>query len=112
MKQLSSLSDEKALQRLTEIPGIGKYSAGIIYGRASLPVDSWSVVVLSELVLGKTPDNPRQDIDPLITRIIKQWVDGAILLLYTLLMTWKSSQKATGYLDYIRDTPAYSTFKR
>lgn len=71
--KLSSLSDEEALKRLTEIPGIGKYSAGIIYGRASLPVDAWSVIVLSELILGKTPENPRQDINPIITRLIKQW---------------------------------------
>jgi 3-methyladenine DNA glycosylase/8-oxoguanine DNA glycosylase len=71
--KLSGLSDEEAVKRLTEIPGIGRYSAGIIYGRNSLPVDAWSVVVLSELFLGKTPENPRQDIDPLVTRLNKQW---------------------------------------
>jgi 3-methyladenine DNA glycosylase/8-oxoguanine DNA glycosylase len=73
LKELSALADEEAIKRLTEIPGIGKYSAGIIYGRNSLPVDAWSVIVLSELFLGKTPENPRQDIDPLVTRLTKQW---------------------------------------
>ncbi len=73
LTKLSSLPDDEALKRLMEIPGIGKYSAGIIFGRLSLPVDAWSVVVLSELILGRTPDNPRKDIDSLITRLVKQW---------------------------------------
>ncbi len=71
--KLSALSDEEALKRLLEIPGIGKYSAGIIYGRTSLPVDAWSVVILSEIVLGRTPENPRQDINTVISRINDLW---------------------------------------
>jgi len=70
---LTTLSEEEALKKLMEIPGIGKYSAGIIHGQVSLPVDAWSVVVLSELVLGRTPENPRQDISSVISRLTELW---------------------------------------
>lgn len=71
--KLSSQPDEEALKKLMEIPGIGKYSAGIIYGQVFLPIDSWSVVIFSELILGKTPENPRKDISMVISRITELW---------------------------------------
>jgi DNA-3-methyladenine glycosylase II len=73
LMELSALSDDEALKRLMDIPGIGKYSAGIIYGRTAVPIDSWSVVVMSELILGQTPQNPRQDIDTIISKLTERW---------------------------------------
>jgi 3-methyladenine DNA glycosylase/8-oxoguanine DNA glycosylase len=73
LRRLSLLPDEEALKRLTEIPGIGEYSAGIIMGRVSLPIDAWSVVVLSELVLGRTPENARREIDAVIGALTERW---------------------------------------
>ena len=60
--ELSKLPEKEQLLRLMEIPGIGKYSAGIILGQTSMPIDVWSVVIMSELVLGQTPQDPRQEI--------------------------------------------------
>jgi 3-methyladenine DNA glycosylase/8-oxoguanine DNA glycosylase len=71
--ELSRLPEEEALKRLMEIPGIGKYSAGIIYGRTSVPVDVWSVVIMSELVLGRTPQNPRQEVDSISNILRERW---------------------------------------
>ena len=55
------------------IPGIGEYSAGILLGRGNVPVDSWSVIILSELFLGKAPENGRADIPALVEMIERRW---------------------------------------
>ena len=68
---LSSLSEEDAVRRLTEIPGVGPYSAGIILG--TFPIDVWSVVIFSELFLGKTPKDPRAEIPGVVAELTKQW---------------------------------------
>lgn len=70
-KALSALPEEEAVRELTAIPGIGPYSAGIILG--TLPVDVWSVVILSELFLGRTPKNPRDEIDSVVGLLTKRW---------------------------------------
>jgi len=44
------LPDEEALKRVRAIPGVGQYSAGIVLGRYA-PIDAWSVIVMSELLL-------------------------------------------------------------
>jgi 3-methyladenine DNA glycosylase/8-oxoguanine DNA glycosylase len=83
--ELSRLPEEEALKRLMEIPGIGKYSAGIIYGRTSVPVDVWSVVIMSELVLGRTPQNPRQEVDSISSLLRERWGEwGWMAFLYIL----------------------------
>jgi len=72
MADFDELTDEEAVQRIQDIPGIGIYSAGIVLGR-SAPIDSWSVILMSELLLGKTPEHPRQDIED-VTRVVeKRW---------------------------------------
>ncbi|MDD1663616.1 MAG: hypothetical protein LUQ60_07740 [Methanomicrobiales archaeon] len=68
---LASLSEEEAVKRLTEIPGVGPYSAGIILG--TFPIDVWSVVIFSELFLGKTPEDPRGEIPGVVTRLTERW---------------------------------------
>ncbi len=73
LRVLSDLPEEEALARLMEIPGIGKYSAGIILGQSSLPIDAWSVVIMSELFLGHTPASPRHEIDRVISELISRW---------------------------------------
>jgi DNA-3-methyladenine glycosylase II len=65
--ELASLPEEEAEKRLRAIPGVGPYSAGIILG--TFPLDSWSVVIFSELFLGRTPENPRAEIDGVATRL-------------------------------------------
>ena len=68
---LFSLPEEDAIRRLTEIPGVGPYSAGIILG--TLPLDVWSVVIFSELFLGRTPENPRAEIDRVTAQLTERW---------------------------------------
>jgi 3-methyladenine DNA glycosylase/8-oxoguanine DNA glycosylase len=70
-EEISSLPEEVAVKRLTEIPGIGPYSAGIILG--TFPIDTWSVVIFSELFLGRTPENPRAEIDGVVSRLTERW---------------------------------------
>ncbi len=68
---LASLPEEEAILRLREIPGIGPYSAGIILG--TFPIDVWSVVIFSELFLGRTPENPRAEIGDVVSRLTERW---------------------------------------
>ena len=68
---LSSLSEEEAVKRLTEIPGVGPYSAGIILG--TFPIDVWRVVIFSELFLGKAPEDPRAEIPGVVSRLTERW---------------------------------------
>jgi DNA-3-methyladenine glycosylase II len=70
-EELSSLPEEEAIRRLTEIPGVGPYSAGIILG--TFPIDVWSVVIFSELFLGRTPESPRGAIDEVVSRLTERW---------------------------------------
>jgi DNA-3-methyladenine glycosylase II len=65
-RELATMPEEEAIGKLTEIYGVGRYSAGIILGRSSLPLDVWSVVVMSELFLGRTPLDPRKEIDEVV----------------------------------------------
>lgn len=69
--ELSSLPEEEAVKRLREIPGVGPYSAGIILG--TLPLDVWSVVIFSELFLGRTPKDPRAEIPRVVARLTERW---------------------------------------
>ena len=41
LADLARLPEQEALTQLRRIPGIGGYSAGIIYGRSSVPLDVW-----------------------------------------------------------------------
>ena len=70
MADFDELTDEKAVKKIQDIPGIGIYSAGIVLGR-SAPIDSWSVILMSELLLGKTPGYPRQEIEE-VTRVVEE----------------------------------------
>ena len=72
-KELDSVSEEDAIKKLLQIPGIGKYSAGVILGRSSAPLDVWSVVIMSELLLKRTPENPRDEIDEVTNVMKKRW---------------------------------------
>jgi 3-methyladenine DNA glycosylase/8-oxoguanine DNA glycosylase len=72
-EKLDALSDREARKMVMTIPGIGEYSAGIILGRRDVPVDSWSVVILSELILGSSPKNSRSDIPALSELMKKRW---------------------------------------
>ena len=70
---LRSKPEAEAIEEVMEIPGIGRYSAGLIIGRTSVPVDVWSVVIMSELLLGRTPKNPRQEINEVTRAVDERW---------------------------------------
>jgi DNA-3-methyladenine glycosylase II len=73
LRGLADLPEEEAAERLTAIPGIGRYSAAIIFGESTPPIDSWSVVIMSELYEGKTPGNPRKEIERLQAELSARW---------------------------------------
>jgi 3-methyladenine DNA glycosylase/8-oxoguanine DNA glycosylase len=72
-RDLSRLPHDEAVKKVTAIPGVGPYSAGIILGGSSLPVDTWSVMFLSELFLGETPENPRKEIPGVVSELAARW---------------------------------------
>ena len=72
IRELDALSDEEAIEKIMEVPGIGRYSAGIVLGR-SAPIDAWSVIVMSELLLGRTPENPRAEIEGINKIVAERW---------------------------------------
>ena len=73
LNELSALPEDIALKELMEIPGVGEYSAGIILGQTSVPIDVWSVVIMSELLTARTPQNPRQEINTVTTKLKERW---------------------------------------
>ena len=72
VRELDAMPDEEAVKKIKEIPGIGEYSAGIVLTRYA-PIDAWSVIVMSELLLGRTPERPRADIDSINKIIAERW---------------------------------------
>ncbi len=72
MDELDPLTDEEAIRRIKQIPGIGDYSAGIVLGR-SAPIDAWSVILMSELLLGRTPERPRDEIPEVLKVVEERW---------------------------------------
>jgi DNA-3-methyladenine glycosylase II len=72
MLELEAMPDEEALARVRMIPGIGQYAAGIVLGRYA-PIDAWSVIVMSELLLGETPAKPRQEIESMYRLVQERW---------------------------------------
>jgi 3-methyladenine DNA glycosylase/8-oxoguanine DNA glycosylase len=65
--------EAEALKNVMEIPGSGTYSAGIIIGQSSAPLDVWSVVIVSELLLGRAPRHPRQEINAVTQAVNVRW---------------------------------------
>jgi 3-methyladenine DNA glycosylase/8-oxoguanine DNA glycosylase len=72
IRELDAMPDEQAVQKIKEVPGIGDYSAGIVLTRYA-PIDAWSVIVMSELLLGTTPSRPRADIDAINKIVAERW---------------------------------------
>jgi 3-methyladenine DNA glycosylase/8-oxoguanine DNA glycosylase len=73
LRALAEIPEEEAEAVLTAIPGIGKYSAAIIFGQATPPIDAWSVVIMSELYEGKTPVNSRAEIARVQAELSAKW---------------------------------------
>jgi DNA-3-methyladenine glycosylase II len=73
LRDINALDEDDALKRLEQIPGIGEYSAGMIAERTAMPLDSWSVVIMSELVLKRTPSEPRREIGEVTTNLKQHW---------------------------------------
>ena len=73
LRGLAKLPEEEAQDVLTAIPGIGKYSAAIIFGQSTPPIDAWSVVIMSELYDHRTPVNSRQEIERVTAGLKARW---------------------------------------
>ncbi len=73
LRALHSTPEAEAIKNVMEIPGIGRYSAGLIIGRSSVPVDVWSVVIMSELLFGRAPVTPRQEINEVTRAVRERW---------------------------------------
>ena len=73
LRDLTRLPEEEAMKILTAIPGIGMYSAAIIFGQSTPPIDAWSVVIMSELYEGRTPQNSRQEIEKMQADLSARW---------------------------------------
>jgi DNA-3-methyladenine glycosylase II len=73
LRQLATIPEDEAMKVLTAIPGIGKYSAAIIFGQSTPPIDAWSVVIMSELYEGKTPENSRDEIERVQQALSARW---------------------------------------
>jgi 3-methyladenine DNA glycosylase/8-oxoguanine DNA glycosylase len=73
LNELERQPETEAVKNVMEIPGIGAYSAGLIVGQDSVPLDVWSVVIMSELLLGRKPKHPRQEIDAVTQAVRGRW---------------------------------------
>jgi len=73
LRNLVAVPEEEAIKTIMAIPGIGRYSAAIIFGQATPPIDAWSVVIMSELYAGRTPENSRKEIDRVQKELIARW---------------------------------------
>jgi len=73
LKELHRQPETEAVKKVLEIPGIGTYSAGLIIGQGSVPLDVWSVVIMSELLLGREPKRPRQEINAVTQAVNDRW---------------------------------------
>lgn len=73
LRQLATIPEEAAMKVLTAIPGIGRYSAAIIFGQSTPPIDAWSVVIMSELYDGGTPENSREAIERVGQMLTARW---------------------------------------
>jgi DNA-3-methyladenine glycosylase II len=71
--ELERQSESDAKKNVMKIPGIGEYSASLILRRSSAPVDVWSAVIISELLFGKTPEHPRQEIGYVTEMMNERW---------------------------------------
>ena len=73
LRQLTTIPENDAMKVLTAIPGIGRYSAAIIFGQSTPPIDAWSVVIMSELYEGTTPAGSREAIERVQHALSARW---------------------------------------
>ena len=73
LRELARVPEDEAMKVLTAIPGIGRYSAAIIFGQSTPPIDAWSVVIMSELYDGRTPENSRDEIERVQLALSSRW---------------------------------------
>jgi len=64
---------EVAIKELTTLPGIGKYSAGVILSKNTFPIDVWSSNIFHKLFFRKAPDKPREVIEKVIEEAEKRY---------------------------------------
>jgi len=73
LRELAKVPEPEAMKALMAIPGIGPYSAAIIFGQSEPPIDAWSVVIMSELYEHRTPVNSRKEIDRVRRMLAARW---------------------------------------
>ncbi|MFB0563639.1 MAG: hypothetical protein ACETWM_20765 [Candidatus Lokiarchaeia archaeon] len=64
---------DEAIKELIKLPGIGKYSAGVILTKNTFPIDVWSSSIFHKLFFGKAPDKPREVIEKVIEEAEKRY---------------------------------------
>jgi 3-methyladenine DNA glycosylase/8-oxoguanine DNA glycosylase len=62
LQELEKLPPEEAKAKLTELKGIGDYSADIVTPHPGFALDVWSAKIFSMLLFGKEPESPRDSI--------------------------------------------------
>jgi 3-methyladenine DNA glycosylase/8-oxoguanine DNA glycosylase len=73
LTELKALTREEAKRKLTELPGIGDYSADIIDRPGGFPIDVWSAEVFGKLFYGKEPENSREAVEMVKKEGIRRW---------------------------------------
>jgi 3-methyladenine DNA glycosylase/8-oxoguanine DNA glycosylase len=73
--QLWRKPTEEAIRELTGLPGIGKYSAGVILTKNTFPIDVWSSKIFHKLFFGKSVDNPREAIEKVTDEAERRYMD-------------------------------------
>jgi 3-methyladenine DNA glycosylase/8-oxoguanine DNA glycosylase len=73
LTELKALTREEANRKLTELPGIGDYSADIINRPGGFPIDVWSAEVFGKLFYGKEPENSREAVEMVKKEGIRRW---------------------------------------
>ncbi|WXG42075.1 MAG: hypothetical protein WED07_15150 [Candidatus Freyarchaeum deiterrae] len=71
--ELWGKTTEEAIKELTDLPGIGKYSAGVILSKNTFPIDVWSSSIFHKLFFRKAPDKPRDVIEKVIEEAEKRY---------------------------------------
>lgn len=73
LRELEAKSPEDAKAKLTELKGIGEYSADIVSPHPGFALDVWSAKIFNVLLLGEKTESPRSVIPNLKKIAEKRW---------------------------------------
>jgi 3-methyladenine DNA glycosylase/8-oxoguanine DNA glycosylase len=73
LRELETISAERAKAKLMELKGIGEYSADIVSPHPGFALDVWSAKIFNLLLFGEEPESPRTVISRLKEIAEKRW---------------------------------------